>query len=154
MARCSPDELRRKPADVPMLSGVAQQGRELRIGVDCGCSGHTVTEPRRVADGHLEVVVPLRCDRLYDGTEGAGGVRQGNSSGSVGLLAERTAAPDVLRERPDVIDVLEALANRLVAEPLADRLRRMPTVDEKGAGDAEAPLPRWLVVHCYDEDSV
>ena len=106
-----PDEPRRESSYVGMLGGVAEKGRKLRIGVSSGCGGHTVTEPRGVKDGHLEVVAPLRSHGLHDGTEAACSVRQGNPSGSVGLLAERTEAPDVLRERPNVIDVFEALAN-------------------------------------------
>ena len=63
------------------------------------------------------------------------------------VLAERPAAPDVLRQRPDVVDMLEALPHRLVAEPLAHGLRRVPAVNEQGAGETEALPPEGPVVH-------
>ena len=146
------DDFFRERCDVLVPGGVAQEGREVRVRVGGGCDGYAVAEPRRIADSHLEVVVSLRGDRLHDGAEAAGGVRQGNPPSSVGILAEGSATPDILCERPEVVDVLEALANRLVAEPLADRLRGVPAVDEQGASGAEAPVPaRWPVVHSgYD----
>jgi len=43
--------------------------------------------------------------------------------------------------------VLEALPHRLVAEPLAHGLRRVPAVNEQGAGETEALPPEGPVVH-------
>ena len=130
-----------------MLGPVVDEGREVDVATDGRCGWRAVTEPRRVPNGHLEVITSLPGDRLDDRPQAVSRARQGNPTGSVNILAEGSVAPDVLRERPDMIDVLEALANGFVSEPLADRLRRVPAVDEEGAGETEAAAPRWKVVH-------
>ena len=79
--------------------------------------------------------------------EAAGGVRQGDPAGPFGVLAERSTAPDVLCQRPDVVDVLEALPHRLVAEPLAHGLRRVPAMNEQGSREAKALAPGRQLVH-------
>ncbi len=139
--------------NVLVLGGVAQQRRETRIPVVRNCRRRVASEPCRVPDCLLEVVAPLGSDRFHDGPEAAAGVRQGDPAGPFDFLAERAAPPDVLRQRPDVVDVLEALSHRLVAEPLSHGLRRVPAMNEASAGQAEATVPDGWKGHHGDDCS-
>ena len=94
-------------------------------------SGGDHCVPRRQS----KVGAPLGGDRRDDVSQTVGNVVAGNATGPIDGLLEHAVTPDVLRERLGVVDVLEALADGVVAKPLTDRLRGMPAMHELRAGD-------------------
>ena len=69
-------------------------------------------------------------DRRNDFAQTVPNLRPRDATGPVGRFLEDAVPPDVLGERPRVVDVLKPLADGVVAEPFADRLRGVPAVDE------------------------
>ena len=151
-----PGELLREGRDVGIARGIAQEVGELGVGAGKGTGpgvvdldkGVGVAKPGCVADGLLEVFAAPGRHRLHDGAEAEGGrggarLHQGDAPRAIVIFAKGAVAPHVLGQRSHVVDVLEALPDGLVAEPLADRLGRVPAVDEQGAGGAEKALVGW-----------
>ena len=156
-------KLTREHHDIGVFRRVGEQVGNVGVGVAAvpvagACTtGHRAdgrkrrrTETCRISHGHLEVLsAPLR-DRLHDLAQATGRTGNGYPSRPCFVLAEGTVAPDVLRQRTHMVDVLEALADSFVPEPLADRLRGVPAVDEQGAGRAEGAVA-WRVIAAHSE---
>ena len=130
--------------DVGMLLGIAQQLPAL--GGDRNARtpavrriGPVSAEPcldQCVPGGHAQVIGSLGRHGRNDIAKTVGHVLPRNTTGPVAGFLEDPVAPDVLGERPGVVDVLEPLAD-VVPEPLADGLRRVPAMDELGACESQ-----------------
>ena len=130
--------------DVGVLFGVllkVQMLRPFRDGRASVAAGRSVVTASRddhcVPGSQTKVGTSLGRDGRDDVSQTVGNVLAGNATCPVDGFLEGAVAPDVLGERLGVVDVLEALADGVLAKPLTDRLRGMPAMHELRAGDPQ-----------------